>query len=356
MSTKFFFKKFSIENFRVFKRIEFGGIKRLNIISGINGSGKSALIETMFLSLDLANPTCLLRPYQWRGIPLGGDDLKQLFPLPGSSTRIEAITAQGTLEIKLSYGFSKDETILSSSNSYANPNALSKLSASKVEGVNIIATENGSQSKKLFIYQANGAINTTGFGSPNGLVASGTYLSQFAPSAPQEGADRVSQLIKKGKKHTIISHLKMLNSDVDDIAVFQDGSVAQVYVYRGGQPLTPLALMGSGLRALTEIVTCAMASNGGVVFIDELDSALHFSVIPKLWQVLAEIANIENVQIFAVTHSRETISSAAIGVRDAGRSSDFQYMRIDDLGDHHRCVQYSIDELQDAIDLHVEVR
>jgi hypothetical protein len=358
MGTKFFFKSFSIDNFRVFRKIDFKRIKRLNVISGINGSGKSALIETMFLSMDMANPASLLRPFLFRQIPLGGDDLRILFPSTETPSQISAKTSQGQINIKLDFGFSKDDGILSSSNNFMpnRPLPLSQLSSSKVEGVNFESSENGNLTRKLFIFQANGALNTSGHWTSDSITPIGIFLSHSTPTPPQESADRVSQLIKKGKKQNVIKYLAMLEPSIEDVVVFQDGQVAQVYVERKNELLTPLALMGGGFRAFFEIVTSAMASNGGVIFIDEVDSALHFSIVPKLWELLATIADIENVQVFAITHSRETISSAAQGVRDAGRSSDFQYVRIDTLSEYHRCTQYDMEELQDAIELRVEVR
>lgn len=358
MSTKFFFKSFKIQNFRVFKDIELKKIKRLNVISGMNGSGKSALIETMFLSLDLSNPVSLLRPFLFRKIPLGGDDLRILFPSTETTSQILADTSQGTVKIKMDFGFSNDGEILSSSSNFTpdGPFPLSQLSSSRVQGVNFESLENGNQTRKLFMFQANGALNTSGHWSSNSITPIGTFLSHSAAPPPQESADRVSQLIKKGKKQTVLSHLNMLEPSIEDVVVFQDGQIAQIYVERRNEPLTPLALMGGGFQAFFEIVTCAMASNGGVIFIDEVDSSLHFSIVPKLWELLSTIADIENVQVFAITHSRETISSAAQGVKDAGRSSDFQYVRIDPQQAFHRCTLYDMEELQDAIELRVEVR
>lgn len=360
MSTNFFFKKFTIEDFRVFRNISFDKIKRINIISGINGSGKSSLIETMFLSIDLNSPTCLVRPFQWRGIPLSGDDLKILFPSDSMKGKVSAKTLSGDYFIDLSYGPPARDMIMSASRNLdpTARNAYSQLSAPNAEGVSILAKKGNiaAEPSRWFMSQNGDNINATGIGLDNQIGVAGVYLSQFAPLPPREMAEYVSKLMKQGQKGKIIEYMKMLSPGVKDLAVFQDGQVAQTYVALGDDKFTPLALMGGGFKALAEMVVSVMVSRNGIVFIDELDSALHFSVIPKLWGVLAEIANLENVQIFAITHSRKTIASAATGIKDSGRSSDFQYVRIDDMDTHHRCVHYNIDEIQDAIELHVEVR
>lgn len=359
MSTKFFFKKFSIENFRVFKKIDFDEMRRINLISGINGSGKSALIETIFLSLDLNNPICLMRPFQWRGIPLSGNDLQLLFPDISKAARILAGTQSGEVDINLTYG-RPDKDVIFTASQNVDPNArsaISQLASNKIDGVTIVANKSiSNEQNRWFVSQAGENINATGVGTGNPISVRGVYLSQFAPVSPQESADRISQLIKQGKKQKILQYMRLMSPAIKDVAVFQDGAIAQIYVTLADEAFRPLALMGGGLRAFIELVISVMSSSNGVVFVDELDSALHFSIIPKLWSVIAQISNDENVQIFAIAHSRETIASAALGIKNAGRSNDFQYVRIDDMDSHHRCVRYSMEELESAIELHVEIR
>lgn len=362
MGTKFYFKEITVKNFRVFKDISFKKLRRINIISGINGSGKSAIMETLFLTLDLNNALCLLRPFQWRNIPLGGDELKLLFPSLSEIGKVSVSTNTGTLVIDLNFGAPADNIILSASQS-VDPqarSALSQLSSPNLQGVSIVAKSKkiggDENAANLFVSQSGDIVNATGVGTAAYTNTPGVYLSQTMAVAPQEGADRLSKLIKQGKKSKIIEYIRLLRPEIKDIAVFQDGPVSQVYVELGDNNFVPVSLMGGGMRALADIVVSVMVSSNGVVFIDELDSALHFSAIPKLWSIIAEIANAENVQIFAVTHSREAIESAAAGIKSSGRSADFQYVRIDDRGDHHSCSHYDMIELGDAMELSVEIR
>lgn len=360
MSTNYLFKAIKIEQFRVFRDINLEGLKRINIISGRNGSGKSALIETLFLMLDLNNPLCLLKPFLWRGIPIGGDELKTLFPNENKHGKIEVTTGRGKFRSEISYGPPKDDMVTTASKSLdpSARSALSQLSSSNREGASINFSKVGdnSQVSHWYMTQMGDAVNSTCVSTGNTLNFPGVYLSQFIPAAPQETADRASKLIKDGKKSEILSYLQNFDSTVVDIQIFQDGQIAQTYVQKNDQKFTPLALMGGGLRAFFEILTAAMTSRNGVLFIDELDSALHFTAIPKLWKLLSDIADSENIQIFAISHSRETILSAAEGIRKADRKNDFQYIRIDLIEGKHRCVKYSFDELADAKELRVEVR
>lgn len=358
MSTNFFFKRFEATNFRVFRKFEVASFKRINILSGVNGSGKTALIESLFLSADLSNPACLLRPFMWRGIPLTGDDFQLLFPDSNEEARLQVHTTAGHLDIQLKYGRPDQELILSASKSISPDakNAISRLSSSSSEGVNLKARFGTSEvSRHLFFSQAGDTVNVTGHYQNAPELATVTYLAPFLQNAPQEVADRVSKLVRKGKKRAFIEHLQILNPDISDVEVLQDGQTAQLYVVRN-EMYTPLSLMGGGLRALAEIISCVMISGNGVVMIDELDAALHYSVVPLLWEIIAKTAASENVQIFAITHSRETIEATAVGVRASGRPKDFQYIRVDQIDQEHRSTIYDLDELSDAAELNIEVR
>lgn len=358
MGTNFFFKSLEVHNFRVFKKLKVNSFKRINILSGVNGSGKTALIESLFLSVDLSNPACLLRPFMWRGIPLTGDDLQLLFPNQDSSSHLEVITSVGKLEINLRFGKPDQDLILAASKNL-NPDsqsAMSRLSASTSLGVNLKAKMGTAHvTTQLFFSQTGDTVNVTGHNQESVQMVTATYLAPFLQNSFNEVADRVSKIIRKGKKPLLIEYLKVLNSEITDVEVLQDGQTAQLYVVRDNK-YTPLALMGGGLRALTDIVSCVMVTSNGVVMIDELDAALHYSIVPKLWEIISKTADAENVQIFAVTHSRETIEAAAVGVRAANRSKDFQYIRVDELEHEHKCTIYNIDELSDASEMNVEVR
>jgi ABC-type branched-subunit amino acid transport system ATPase component len=361
MSTSFYFKSIDVRNFRAFKKLELNTMKRINLIGGINGSGKSALLETLFFTMDLNNPISIIRPLQWRGIPATGNDLERLFPSTNLQSEVRTKTSSGAYQIELKYG-PPDKDVIMSATQNLDPiarNTLSQLSAPNTQGVSIIAKRRSNvavEPIKVYVSQNGENFNAAGTGVGSFNMPLAIYISLLNPTTPQEIAERISRLIKQGKKQTLVGYLNLLSPAIKDIAVFQDGSVAQTYVTLADEPFTPLALMGGGLRALTEMVVSAMISANGVVFFDELDSALHFSVVPKLWKTLAEISNSENVQVFATTHSRETISAAAQGMKIANREGDFQFVRIDDLDSHHSAVHYNVEELSDAVELQVEVR
>jgi hypothetical protein len=57
---------FSIRNFRSFRETKVGDCRRINVVVGDNGSGKTALLEALFLAAGVT-PELALRTRGWRG-------------------------------------------------------------------------------------------------------------------------------------------------------------------------------------------------------------------------------------------------------------------------------------------------
>src|SRR5262245_52823116 len=62
---------FVIRNFRSFNDQEVEDCRRVNIIVGDNGSGKTALLEALFLAAGVS-PELVIRTRSWRGYESGG--------------------------------------------------------------------------------------------------------------------------------------------------------------------------------------------------------------------------------------------------------------------------------------------
>ncbi len=68
------YRWFRIKNFRGFDEIELGPLDRVNLITGRNSVGKTALLEAIFLHLGSHNPALGNVVNQLRGLPLSISD------------------------------------------------------------------------------------------------------------------------------------------------------------------------------------------------------------------------------------------------------------------------------------------
>lgn len=356
MSSNFYFKNIRIKNFRAFDEIVINGFKRINIISGLNATGKSTLLETLFLSVDLSNPSCLIRPYQARGLLLSGNDLEYLIRDKSIEASIHVKFSHGDHDIQVNFGKPDIGTVTVAS-SANNIGVVRHLNTPDLVGINLISKVTGrsQSSRRMFVNQTGAEISSTSMheGMAENVVA--TFLDQAVKSAPQEVADRVSKVIRSHRRSELIGYIKRLFPAIDDISILQDGEVSQVYaVVRDN--FIPIRLMGSGVHASFELISAIMISKDGVILMDEIDSLLHFSVVPKLWSLVGELSRSQNVQIFAVTHSKEAIFLATQGLRNAEVSSDFQFLRLEEVPGAHSATSYDLDDVRSAFELNVEIR
>src|ERR1700734_2059576 len=56
-----------IKNLHGFRDLDIGGLKRINVIAGDSGTGKTAFLESIFV-LGGANPEIYMRSRRWRGL------------------------------------------------------------------------------------------------------------------------------------------------------------------------------------------------------------------------------------------------------------------------------------------------
>ena len=157
----------------------------------------------------------------------------------------------------------------------------------------------------------------------------------------------------KGDADTLEA-LTILEPRVQRIEVLSEITGPSIYLDVGLEALVPLAVCGEGLVRLFSITVELAASRNGVLLIDEIDNGLHYSVMPRLWQLLGQLVEKHNVQIFATTHSDDMMRSALETF--AGKEGMLGLFRIDKRDDRHVMVSYSEEAMKGILEDHFEVR
>jgi AAA15 family ATPase/GTPase len=84
----------------------------------------------------------------------------------------------------------------------------------------------------------------------------------------------------------------------------------------GVEGRTPLHSMGDGVFRLLQIILKLFSAKNGFLLIDEFENGLHYSVQPKVWELIFELAHRFNIQVFATTHSWDCIESFSQVAKD----------------------------------------
>lgn len=118
----------------------------------------------------------------------------------------------------------------------------------------------------------------------------------------------------------------------------------------------PLNSLGHGFVRLLGIFLGFHAAAGGIVLLDEVEDGLHHGVFSAFWRAVRRMATEFDAQVFAVTHSMESIR-AAISEFEGDESSlavHTLYRPSDENGT--RAVTYADETLRAAIETNTELR
>ena len=116
----------------------------------------------------------------------------------------------------------------------------------------------------------------------------------------------------------------------------------------------PLRAFGEGMNRLLGIALSLVNCRNGILLIDEIESGLHYSVLPDVWKLIFKTAKDLNVQVFATTHSKDCIEAFAQAAEES--PEDGMLIRLERHGE--KIVAKTIEEemLVDAVNYEVEVR
>lgn len=348
MSTKFPIQSLSVENFRAFDSIEFKKFSRINIFGGLNGVGKSSLLEILFFCVDCKDPAAAAKSLLWRSASVtSAEDLLRVIRNPDKPAYIRAQINKtyyetSVVKTKIPNDILKD--LISKAPITSGPNE--SLQVGEVGLKTTLMTGN------LPVIESYVSPSKDGFAAVLKTLGSVEFplaqilSSNIRPNA-HELAEAVSGAIKTGQVNDIVGHLQILDPYLTDLMILHDSKNPAVYVKRT-DGIIPINLLGDGFRAALNALLAVSLHEGRILLLDEVDTALHFSITARIWAIIAKAAYEKNCQIFATSHSRESILNAVAGVEQANRSSDFTYFRIENSNGSHSVVPYAAGELHNA--------
>ncbi|WP_284077443.1 AAA family ATPase [Herbaspirillum aquaticum] len=364
MSTNFFFKSLAVDNYRGLKKLKIDSLRRINIIGGLNGTGKSTLLEAVFLLLDRRNPIVLARPFMSRNLQMPfPNGLHYVFGSAGKTVpaRISATVNNGVhVEARLEIGE------LPSTMNYSSP--VGGTGENSLPGV--LTTGNNDQvglhlkfivggreeEASCTIQNSAEGLGFNQYRLGNGPVTAGAFTSSANRINPVEDAQRYSLLVKERRQKEIVDALKIINPELDSFLLLQEGNQPTLYATMKDGGMHLVSMLGGGFQSILSVVMLMMVTHNGVVLFDEVDSTIHFSKLKFFWCLISKLANQNNCQVLAVTHSRECISAAFTGLESVKKLADLQYIRLENDDNETDAITYTGEELGEALAGNWEIR
>lgn len=119
-----------------------------------------------------------------------------------------------------------------------------------------------------------------------------------------------NRIIKNEKYKEICIHmLKMFDENIEDILYLKNEfSYRPVeYVKNSVNGLMPLSTYGDGIKKVLSIANAIAQSAGGILLIDEIETAIHSKYYDEIFNFIIKAAVQYDVQLFITTHSIEAV-------------------------------------------------
>lgn len=306
-----------IRNFKKINKLRIDGFKRINLISGCNNSGKSTILEAIYM-LTCANDQNTYNLFNSGIITRGAmihrgfmDVLPNLFYKFDTSLGIKV--SSESLGCSINYSYSNSEAqdlfIVNPNMNENSDNDISKISTPS-RSVDINYSTRGYDFGVTFIEGGaklkNPNQNSSYVNKPCSLINENNVIMSGPDGNNQ--MFMLSNLIKQNKEQEIVKNaLKLFDESINSIAIISQppaGAIITIGV-EGYNTKIPLSAFGGGTKKVLNIIMSIMNNAGGVVLVDEIENGIHYSIIPKLWQIIFELTRQYKCQLFATTHSQE---------------------------------------------------
>jgi len=351
--------KLEIENFRGIEKLQFDELKNINLFVGKNNSGKTTVLESIFLNIGATIPELAPRTNVFRDHNKIDDptfraffhDFDILKPIKITSS-VKSPVQYRELKITPNYSSRKSEEIINLKEIESNENT--SLKPQEIIGLTSELSYKDSAKSKLKTYKS--YIVST----PNGLEITrpqnynetlrGIYISprRFA----SDNAIRLSKIKLMKKEDQITKILQKIEPKLNRIEILENN---YIYADIGKANLIPFALLGDGINRLLTIILAVFENENGVVLIDEIENGFHYEAMENLWRAIVSIAQEHNVQIFATTHSWENIMAFS-AVYTEMKYNDLMLYRIESKDKLNNAVKYDSKILLQTLENEWELR
>ena len=345
-------KGLHIRNFRGFNALKIDQLSDINLIVGKNNSGKTSLLEAIFLLSGAGNAQMAITDNVIRGLEpsvasAGEPFWKQFFSDldVGRCIEIEADhTSHGQLTLEISLQrqptteFSLDHT-----NGTSMTNRFDERS--------LVFQYRGPSRKSVKSH-----IRMKGQGFEVNRPAINPLFHAIMLSSRigniQEDAIRLGILRRQKQGDLILKALQVVEPKLQSIEDNSSSGIPLIWGDIGLPELVPLSVMGEGMTQITRLVLAIASVPDGVVLVDEVEIGMHHSVLPEVWRVIDETARQFRTQIFATTHSFECVVAA----HESLSKDRFRLHRLEIADQINRCVTYEPHVINAAIRHNLEVR
>jgi AAA15 family ATPase/GTPase len=330
----------TIHQFRGLRDLELKDLGRINLLVGLNNSGKTSVLEALSVYCHPLDIKVWLSTANQREQDIGVyrirllDAIKWLFTHNSASIvepdkPIILISSTGLFSVKkLIASYEEMEQISLSEES----NIRNISNEEEIENEDTPRVKKGIK-LKIEVFADDG-YQLSLFGEPPACITDfllwederfyrlpgkrepSLKTSVVTPSSHRSEVGQfrlLSEATHQNFKADVIQLLQQMDNNISDIEILLPpesmSSRFNIYIQHKKLGLAPVSTFGDGIRRLLHIALKLASVKGGILLIDELESTIHTEALQSSFQWLVKWCTEMDVQLFATTHSLEAVDA-----------------------------------------------
>lgn len=303
-----------IDAYRSLRDLKIDQLGRMNLLVGGNNAGKTSVLEAVGLA---ARP---FDPAQWVQTVTNRDasgpmvnGLWALFPSAQALNLEQGVeTSEG---INIRAVFSGNEERHLQAHAQASTEAYSDVSSPEAAAQTDIIVRIMIQ---VALTNPNNSLgHVMEFRSTPRRVSFGTgipplrafVVTPVTHRSTQQLVVHLSHVIDQGKKAQCVELLRIFDPAVEDVEISRPLDREAIRIMHQRKGVVDLSTFGDGMRRAFAMSTALVRASGGLLLIDEIESAIHVRALGPVLSWLVQAAEEADVQLFATTHSIEAVDA-----------------------------------------------
>ncbi len=302
-----------IKNFRCFQELHLRGLRRINVIVGDSGSGKTALLEALFICAGMG-PEFFFRSQAWRGLGDPTPNRVQLdqesfhdiwkemfFAFDGSKEIYLAFTDSALQDRHVKIFYSKDEQ-----------NRLLRTPTGEllVSVVSPLVFDGGGSAgneyRGVVALTQEGVLTMPRFTEPYSMA----FLTPATVLNADGSAKRFSELSKKKKEGTVVDAVTSIFPEITGLSVQVQGISTAIFADVAALPeRIYIGSVSGGMAKYLNILLAIAHQEKGVVMVDEVENGFYCGNLEKIWKGIVRFCQTSDTQLFVTTHSMEFLKA-----------------------------------------------
>ena len=359
-------KSLEVANFRSLQSLSVHKLRRVNIVTGRNGAGKTSLLEAVFLNAGTANAALVFTVNAFRGENSIGPDSDRYF-------RALFHDQDASKPIRISCDESRAARGSKGRSLVIDPIWQTRVAPGRSAGARVVSgvrlTFKGPAGERTSFAEWNDPLATSQL--PSGVPVAppirlegpsdhkdliyGQFISPYIRDLYAETRDQLREQIRNKSMENLLRVVNIVEPAVKNIVPLSEGNDTIIYVDVGQSQLLPLSSLGSGFFHVLRLALAMAAIEKGLVLVDEIEDGLHYSVMGRVADAIMEKAGTSDAQFFISTHSNEMLNIFVQAAKDA-KFEDICLINIAGKGERTTVRYFDPEELDFAMSAESELR